>query len=70
MAVLLPHGGAGLLKVDVPARLSQKVVGPIVPLSLDATAGNALHLLRSSLGAKLVGPAMAAQLNRMILAEI
>ena len=59
-----------LLKVQVPAKMIWKVVGPIVPLSLHATPSNALHLLRSSVSAKLVCPAMAAQLNRMILAEI
>ena len=58
------------LKVDVPAEFIMKVVGPVVPLSMDPTPSNAMHILRSSLSAKLVGPAMAAQLNRLILAEI
>ena len=58
------------LNVDVPAKLILKVVGPVVPLSMDPTPSNAMHILRSSLSAKLVGPAMAAQLNRLILAEI
>ena len=59
-----------LLEVQVPSRLILQVVAPIVPLSLQPTAASALHLLRSSLCSKLVGPAMAAQANRKILAEI
>ena len=58
------------LEVHVPSRLILQVVAPIVPLSLQPTAASALHLLRSSLCSKLVGPAMAAQANRKILAEI
>ena len=59
-----------LLEVQVPSRLILQVVAPIVPLSFPPTAATALHLLRSSLCSKLVGPAMAAQANRKILAEI
>ena len=59
-----------LLKVHVPTRLINQVVLPIVPLSMQSTPANALHLLRSALCVKLVGPALAAQANRMILAEI
>ena len=59
-----------LLEVQMPSRLILQVVAPIVPLSFPPTAANALHLLRSSLCSKLVGPAMAAQANRKILAEI
>ena len=59
-----------LLKVRVPARLILKVVSSVVPWRLDPTPANAMHLLRSSLCCRLVGPAMAAQANRLILAEI
>ena len=59
-----------LLEVHVPSRLILQVVAPIVPLSFPATRATALHLLRSSLCSKLVGPAMATQANRKILAEI
>ena len=58
------------LEVHVPSRLILQVVAPVVPLSLQPTAASALHLLRSSLCSKLVGPAMAEQANRKILAEI
>ena len=58
------------LQVQVPKRLVMEVMSPIVPMHLDATPSNALHMLRSSLCAKLVGPALAAQMNRLILAEI
>ena len=59
-----------LVSIDVPARLILKVVSPIVPLSLACTPANAMHILRSSCCSKMVGPALAAQVNRMILAEI
>jgi hypothetical protein len=59
-----------LLQIQVPTRLIMQVVSPVVPLSLQTTPANALHLLRSSLCSKLVGPAVAAQADRMILAEI
>ena len=59
-----------LLEVQVPSRLILQVVAPIVPLSFPPAAATALHLLRSSLCSKLVGPAMAAQAHRKILAEI
>ena len=58
-----------LLEVQVPSRLILQVVAPIVPLSFPPTAATALHLLRSSLCSKLVGPAMATQANRKILAK-
>ena len=61
---------ARLLKVHVPTRLITQVVAPIVPVTLEPTPANAMHLLRSSLCAKLVGHALAAQANKMILAEI
>ena len=58
------------LQIEVPTRLIMQVVSPIVPLSLQPTRANALHALRSSLCAKVVGPALAAQASRKILAEI
>ena len=59
-----------LLGVKVPSGLIMTIMGPLVPLHAPATRANALHLLRSSLCSKLVGPALASQVNRMILAEI
>jgi hypothetical protein len=62
-----------LLKVvgmNVPTRLIIEVVSPVAPLKLATTPANAMHLLRSSLCSKLVGPALAAQANRLILAHI
>ena len=59
-----------LLGVKVPSRLIMTIMGPLVPLHAPATRANALHLLRSSLCSKLVGPALASQVTRMILAEI
>ena len=56
--------------MHVPTKFGMTLVGSVVPQSLETTPSNALHLLRSSLCAKLVGPALAAQVNRMILAEI
>ena len=41
-----------LLNVEVPANLILKVVGPLVPMNMEPTPGNALHILRSSLSAK------------------
>ena len=59
-----------LLKVHVPTRLILQVVSHIFPLSMQPTPANALHLLRSSLCERFVGPALAAQVNRMVLSEI
>ena len=59
-----------LLRVKVPSGLIMTIMGPLVPLHAPATRAHALHLLRSSLCSKLVGPALASQVNRMILAEI
>ena len=59
-----------LLGVKVPSGLIMTIMGPLVPLHAPATRANALHLLRSSLCSKLVGPALASQVKRMILAEI
>ena len=56
--------------VDVPIRLISEVVSLIAPLQVEPTPANALHLLRSSLCTKLVGASLAAQVNRMILAEV
>ena len=56
--------------MHVPTKLAKPIVGVLVPLNLETTQSNALHLLRSSLCATLVGPAFAAQMGRSILAEI
>ena len=59
-----------LLQVDVPSRLIAQVLSPIVPVRIASTPANAMHILRSSWCCKLVGPALAAQASRMVLAEI
>ena len=59
-----------LLKVHVSQRLILTVMSSVVPWHVAPTPANALHLLRSSWCIKLVGPALAAQANRMILSEI
>ena len=59
-----------LLKVHVPTRLILQVLSPIVPFHIEPTPANAMHILRSSWCCKLVGPTMAAQANRLVLAEI
>ena len=59
-----------LLKVDVPTQLILQVVSPVVPFHLQPTPANGLHLLRSGLCGKLVGPALGAQTNRLVLAQI
>ena len=59
-----------LLEVDVPARLILEVVSSVVPWHAPATPATALHILRSGACDKLVGPTLAAQANRLILAEI
>ena len=41
-----------------------------MPLKLETTQSKALHQLRYSLSAKLVGPALATQADRSIQAEI
>ena len=59
-----------LLKVDVPSRLILQVMSPMVPFYVAPTPASALHLLRSGWCSKVVGPALAAQTNRLLLAEI
>ena len=56
--------------VDVPTLLVAGIVGTIAPLSLETTRVNALHVMMSSLAVKLVGPTLAKQLRRQILAEM
>jgi hypothetical protein len=56
--------------VDVSARHVSKVISVIAPFRLDTTPANAMHVLRSSLAAKLVGPTLALQVGRRILAEV
>ena len=58
------------LQVNVADRLILQIMSPVVPFQVAPTRANALHLLRSSWCSKLVGPALAAQANRLILAEI
>ena len=45
-------------------------MSPLFPFHIDPTPANALHLLRSRWRCQLVGPALAAHTNRLILAEI
>ena len=60
-----------LLSVAVPERLIKHEMGAAgVPFQVHATPANARHLLRSEWCRKLVGPALAKQVNRLILAEI
>ena len=59
-----------LLKVDVPSRLILQVMSPMVPFYVAPTPASALSLLRSGWRSKVVGPALAAQTNRLLLAEI
>ena len=59
-----------LVDVSVPLRLIKEVVSPLAPLDMETTAANAMHVLRSSVCCQLVGPSLAAQVNRLILAEI
>ena len=58
-----------LLKVDVPNRLILQVMSPMVPFHVAPTPASALHLLRSGWCSKLLGPALAAQTNKLLLAE-
>ena len=59
-----------LVGIEVPLRLLVQILTPLVPLTLETTPANAMHVLRSSICSKLVGSTLAAQVNRMILAEI
>ena len=59
-----------LVKVHVPRGLILQVLSPLVPVSLAPTPSNALHILRSSWCSKLIGPALAAHVNRRILSDI
>ena len=58
------------LQVKVPSRLILHVMGPLVPFNVAPTRANALTLLLSGAGRELVGPAMAAQAMRLILADV
>ena len=49
-----------LLQVDVPEALTLSAMSSVVPFHASPTPANALHLLRSGLCCKLVGPALAA----------
>ena len=59
-----------LVGVTVSTKLIHEVVKTVAPLDLDTTPANVMHLLRTSLCAKLVGPSLATQINRKILAEV
>ena len=61
---------ARYLSVQVSTKTILAVFGPVVPFHADPTPANSLHLLMSGLCSKIVGPAMAQQLRRLILAEI
>ena len=58
------------LEAHVSTKLVKRVDWVLVPLNLDTTSSNALHILMYSLCAKLVGPALATQVDRRILADI
>ena len=58
------------LKVEVPVPMILEILSAMVPLRVLPTPANALHILRSSWCQKLVGSAMASQINGLILAEI
>ena len=57
-------------EVEVPIGLVAAVANKVAPFQLSPTRRNALHLLRSSLCSELVGPSIAKQVNRKVLAEI
>ncbi len=59
-----------LVGVDVPVSLVSQKIGHLVPFNMAATPANAMHILRSSLAAQLVGSTLAIQVSRQILAEI
>ena len=58
------------LDVDVPTKLVVKVLSIVAPQKLDTTPANAMHVMRSSLCCKLVGPGMAHQVGRKVLATV
>ena len=59
-----------LLEVDVSEACIRSVVLSVVPFHASPTPANALHILRSGLCRKLVGPALATQASRLILQEV
>ena len=59
-----------LLQVDVSEAFILSVMSSVVPFRASPTPANALHLLRSGLCSKLVGPALATQASRLILEEV
>ena len=59
-----------LLEVDVSEACIRSVVLSVVPFHASPTPANALHILRSGLCRKLVGPALATQASRLILEEV
>ena len=59
-----------LAGVEVPRRLITTVVSGVAPLPLAPTPAMAMSLLRSGLAEKLLGPTLAMQVNRRILAKV
>ena len=59
-----------LVGVEVPRPLIAQTVSPVAPFNLDMTPANAMHVLRSTLATKMVGPVLAMQVGRLILAEV
>jgi len=59
-----------LVEVTVPTTLILKLIWSFVPHHILPTRANAMHFLRSSNVAKLVGPALATQVSRLVLAQI
>ena len=59
-----------IVGVSVTRRHVQVTVSSFSPLLWECTRANAYHLLRSSLCTRLVGPGMAAQVARSLLAEV
>ena len=56
--------------MDVPKQHILHAMSHVVPFHVAPTTANGLHLLRSGLCSKLVGPSLAGQVSRLILAEI
>ena len=59
-----------LVAIQVPLRLIRQEASSVFPQEMEPCPANALHFLRSSLCAKLVGPTLAKQVSLKILSEI
>ena len=64
------HTIARLVGVDVPVDLITAVAVPLTICNWAPTTATARHFMRTSLAGKLVGPTMAKQLSRKVLAEV